>query len=110
MEPTLHFFSLQIGKPGSRRYEWTWLDLKIPAYNVKQAITIYFWICDFRNKTLNKSQPVRRNFFTPPKIWVNEYVRQVVEFEKKETTLSYLIQYRKLKAHNVHEFIRFFET
>ncbi|MBK8296168.1 MAG: hypothetical protein IPK91_02545 [Saprospiraceae bacterium] len=42
MEPQLYFYSFRTGIIGTAKPEWILNDVKIPAYDIKQAIVLFF--------------------------------------------------------------------
>lgn len=109
MEPELFYYSFLIGRPGSLKSTWILHDIKMSAYNPRQAITMFFWLDYFRSKMTNKWMNRQKEFFTPDKSWLNLYIRQVVEYRVSGKDYYYLVKYKKVRVVNFHELADLFE-
>lgn len=109
MDPKRRFFSFRTGIPGSVKGRWELDDVKIPAYNIKQAITMYFWLQWFKKKDENPWMSNVPKMFYPDRFWVNYYTRQVIEYELKGNKYYFQVNYKRVKTWNTHEYLQYFE-
>ncbi|MBK6861018.1 MAG: hypothetical protein IPG95_12165 [Saprospiraceae bacterium] len=108
MEPQLYFYSFRTGIIGTAKPEWILNDVKIPAYDIKQAIVLFFWLEWFRKKKMNPWKSNIDKVFAPDADWVSYFIRQVIEYEIASKSYCCRVNYRTKKVWNHHEFADFF--
>lgn len=109
MEPQLNFYSFRTGIIGTRKTEWILHDVKIPAYDISQAITLFFWLEWFKKKKMHPWKSNIDKVFAPDTDWVSYFVRQVIEYEISSMRWHCSVNYRTKKVWNSHEFVDLFK-
>ena len=93
------YYSFMLGQNYEKKKDWRRLDLKIPAFNVYQAMMIYSY--------LSKSIYTKVTSMEEPSLISFGYdVKQIIEYEKIYRPEHYYTQhqYRQLRVINNHEF------
>ncbi|MBK8484273.1 MAG: hypothetical protein IPL31_08030 [Saprospiraceae bacterium] len=108
MAPIIKYYSFKIGQQGTLRSTWKMDDIKIPAYDLKHAVTMYLWMDWFRRKHENPWMFKSDKMFTPSDNWVNYHIRQVVEYELKSRRYYAIVNYKRVRIFNNHEFTEHF--
>ncbi|MBK9728416.1 MAG: hypothetical protein IPO86_09890 [Saprospiraceae bacterium] len=109
MEPELFYYSFQIGEYGSLRSTWQLKDIKIAAYNPRQAIVMLYWMDYFKNKMTIRSMTKKSEFGVPHKSYVERYIRQVIEYRVKSKVYYFRMNFTKVRLINYHELVKMFE-
>lgn len=94
---------------GSVKSSWILDDIKLPAYDVYQAITMYYWLDWFAAKKQNPWMNRQNKLFSPTNFWVSNRIRQVIEFEKKSQRYYAIVNYKRIRIFNSHELANKFD-
>jgi len=108
MAPTVKYYSFKKGRMGSMKTSWVLDDIKLPAYDVKQALTIYNWLEWFAAKKQNPWMNTQNKLFSPTQFWVDHHIRQVIEYELKSRRYYAIVNYKRVRIFNNHEFTEHF--
>ena len=94
---------------GSVKKSWVLDDIKLPAYDVYQAITIYYCLDWFAQKKQNPWLNNQNKLFSPTPFWVDQHIRQVIEYELKSRRYHAIVNYKRGRIFNNHEFTGHFK-
>jgi hypothetical protein len=109
MVPQIKYFSFKNGPMGSSKLSWVLDDIKLPAYDVYQAVTMYYWLDWFAKKKQNPWMNRQTKLFNPNDFWVSHHIRQVIEFTKKSQKYYAIVNYKRERIWNCHELIHHFK-
>lgn len=111
LKSNLKYYSFKIGNNNSRINNWFLWDWKLPAIDPRMAVSMLSM--SFRFIAHTRSMSVYKNakiYEMPSKLWVEIYVRQVIEYERIFTPKKGYTQhrYKKIRIFNSHELIKMF--
>ncbi len=98
------YYSFFIGS--NKNTKWIFRDLKICALDPRTAVTIYFFLLNY--KLYSKSKFHRRNkYFVPSRYLVESHIREVLEYEMIDTKGKNIIshKYRLINRYHVNMII-----
>lgn len=103
------YYSFKVGFYTHTQSEWILHDLKIPAYNVKEAVITFFWHLEFGQKITNQWILRKKTFEVPSQVAVHQYIRQAIEYRIARKSGFFLVQYKKIRVITGHEIITYFK-
>lgn len=110
---SVKYYSFRIGPPFSNLGTWRLVDIKIPSFSPKMAISMHYfhssWLDEDRHKYLPQT---RRIIHVEPDGSLVHYIyRQVLEYERLERPkLGYVKhQYKLLKVYSQHQIASWFD-
>lgn len=98
----LYYYSMKTGNYGVNMSKWILHDLKIPAYDPKEAVLIFYLHREYGMKLKNQWLMRKTSFEFPTKEFVFMTVRQVIEYELVKSRGFFLFQFKKKRIISAH--------
>ncbi len=107
----MKFYSFHYGTETMKRENWILFDLKIPAVNIKAAVTHFYFYETMRRSYKNRKLE-KIKFELPDISYIKTFIRLVDEYDRKFTpkrgrTVHY---FKKEKVYRPNEIIRYFPS
>lgn len=109
MELTEKYYSFRTGTYGQIQKDWILRDLKIPAYDVKEATISFLWHQDYFMRLHNQWLRRKNEFQFPTSEHVHLFIRQAIEYRIARKSGYFLVQYKKVRVYSSWEILTYFK-
>ncbi len=103
------YYSFKTGYYTQRQSDWKLYDLKIPAYNIREAVIIFMLHRETHMKLSNQWMAKRKEFVFPNQGAIHLIIRQAIEYKIAKKTGYFLVQYKKIRLITSHEIVTYFK-
>ncbi|HRI01988.1 MAG TPA: hypothetical protein PK006_13125, partial [Saprospiraceae bacterium] len=79
--PEFIYYSFYTGRAGSLRKSWKLHDIKLPAFELKQAVTMFLWQYDYVIKKNSPVMPGKEIWRDPSPHRIKHVIRKVISFK-----------------------------
>ena len=105
----IFYYSFKIGWYTEPVSKWVLHDLKIPAYDVKEATITFLWHQNYGMKLDAKWMRKGAELILPEKSYIHSLIRQAIEWKVARKQGQFLVQYKKVRLIHVHEIMEKFK-
>ena len=94
------YYSFVVSAPRTPVSHWRMLDIKVPAFNPKEALITHQFI----------KANCHKNFIIPNTYFIQSIYRQVIEFEKVRQKGVTNVTYKKIKVYSERDIAKWFKN
>lgn len=109
MELVEKYYSFRIGNYSQNQKDWILRDLKIPAYDIKEATIIFMWHQDYYMRLNNQWNKRKKEFLFPGPEYIHMIIRQAIEYKIARKSGFFLVQYKKQRFYSSWEILTYFK-
>jgi hypothetical protein len=103
------YYSFKTGYYTDFQSKWILHDIKIPAYNVREAVIIFMLHRETQMKLSNQWLARKKEFIFPTAGSVHLIIRQAIEYRISKKRGFFLVQYKKVRVITSHEILTYFK-